>query len=299
MISNNIISVLKVKPDSKVKLSEIDTGIGFSEELREFSKSDLKNHAKEVLDKNLKELADMQELLYASDSYALLIIFQGMDAAGKDGIIKHVMSGVNPQGCQVYSFKQPSMEELDHDFLWRCVNRLPERGRIGIFNRSYYEEVIVVRVHPDILEKQKLPATLHDKSFWQQRYDDINSFENHLFHNGTIVLKFFLHISKKEQKERFLERLENPQKYWKFSAADIAERGSWDDYMKAYGEALGATSTEWAPWYIIPSDHKWVARAIVADILVSRIKSLNLRYPGLTPEQMQALAEAKKRLEKE
>jgi PPK2 family polyphosphate:nucleotide phosphotransferase len=209
------------------------------------------------------------------------------------------MSGVNPQGCQVYSFKQPSIEELDHDFLWRCVNRLPERGRIGIFNRSYYEEVIVVRVHPDILEKQKLPATLHDKSFWQQRYDDINSFENHLFHNGTIVLKFFLHISKKEQKERFLERLENPQKYWKFSAADIAERGSWDDYMKAYGEALGATSTEWAPWYIIPSDHKWVARAIVADILVSRIKSLNLRYPGLTPEQMQALAEAKKRLEKE
>jgi PPK2 family polyphosphate:nucleotide phosphotransferase len=234
-------------------------------------------------------------LLYASDTHAVLLVFQAMDAAGKDGTIRHVMSGVNPQGCQVFSFKKPSAEELDHNFLWRYMKRLPERGRIGIFNRSYYEDVLVVKVHPELLGGQ-LPREKVGKKFWEERYEDINTFERHLVRNGTVIIKFFLNVSKEEQKKRFLERLERPEKNWKFSAADLAERGYWDDYMKAYEDALSATSTEWAPWYVIPADHKWVARTVVADVITTTIQELDLEYPEVTPEQKKLLEEARKKL---
>jgi PPK2 family polyphosphate:nucleotide phosphotransferase len=227
------------------------------------------------------------------------VVLQAVDAAGKDGIIKHVMSGVNPQGCQVFSFRKPSAEEVDHNFLWRYMKCLPERGRIGIFNRSYYEDVLVVKVHPELLPRQKLPPGKPDKAFWQARYDDINAFERHLVRNGTVVLKFFLNVSKKEQKRRFLERLENPEKHWKFSAADLAERGFWGHYMQAYEDALSATSTDWAPWYVVPADHKWVTRAIVADVLTTTITGLDLRYPEVTGAQHQALEQARRQLEQE
>jgi PPK2 family polyphosphate:nucleotide phosphotransferase len=228
--------------------------------------------------------------------YAVLVVFQAMDAAGKDGMIKHVMSGVNPQGCQVFAFKAPSAEELDHDFLWRCVKALPERGRIGIFNRSYYEEVLVVRVHPEILARQKLPPGKRGKGFWEDRYESINDLERHLVRNGTVILKFFLHVSKDEQRRRFLDRIEDPEKHWKFSAGDVAERDHWDDYMEAYEDAIRATSTAWAPWYVIPADHKWVARALVADVLATTIRDLGLEHPAPTTEQKRALAEARRRL---
>src|SRR4051794_14355295 len=228
--------------------------------MEELGKDALKERARQVLDQNLEDLAEAQELLYADDRYSVLIVLQAMDAAGKDGTIKHVMSGVNPQGCQVFSFKKPSAEELDHNFLWRYMRCLPERGRIGIFNRSYYEDVLVVKVHPELLDGQKLPPGKRGKSFWEARYEDINAFERHLVRNGTVILKFFLHVSKKEQKRRFLERLERPEKQWKFTAADLAERGYWSKYMEAYEDALSATSTRWAPWYIIPADHKWATR---------------------------------------
>jgi PPK2 family polyphosphate:nucleotide phosphotransferase len=266
--------------------------------MKELGKEAIKGRAEAILAENLKQLAEAQELLYANDVYSLLVILQAMDTAGKDGIIKHVMSGVNPQGCQVFNFKKPSDEELDHNFLWRYMKALPERGRIGIFNRSYYEEVLVVKVHPELCERQKLPPGKRGKPFWRERYDDINWFERHLSRNGTLILKFFLHISKDEQKKRFIERLENPEKHWKFSASDVAERAFWKEYMEAFEEALSATSTEWAPWYIIPADHKWVARAVVADILTSAIASLHLTYPEVTPEQRQALEEARAQLEK-
>jgi PPK2 family polyphosphate:nucleotide phosphotransferase len=248
------------------------------------------------LENDLKELAKAQELLYADDRYGVLVILQAMDAGGKDGTIKHVMSGVNPQGCQVFSFKTPSVEELNHNFLWRYARCLPERGRIGIFNRSYYEDVLIVKVHPEILEERKLPPGKRGKSFWQARYEDINGFERHLSRNGFIILKFFLNISKQEQKRRFRERLERPEKHWKFSAADLAERAFWDSYMEAYEDALSATSTEWAPWYIVPADNKWGTRAIVADILTTRIKSLDLHYPEMSEEERKALAEARQKL---
>jgi PPK2 family polyphosphate:nucleotide phosphotransferase len=219
-----------------------------------------------------------------------------MDAAGKDGTIKHVMSGVNPQGVQVFSFKTPSAEEVDHNFLWRYWKALPERGRIGIFNRSYYEDVLVVRVHPEILDRQKLPAEERNEKFWQRRYQDIRAFERHLVRNGTLILKFFLHVSKDEQRRRFLERLENAEKHWKFSAADLKERGYWDDYMEAYEAALAATSTKHAPWYIIPADNKWATRAIVADIVTAAIRGLDLRFPEVTKEQGEALAAARQLL---
>jgi PPK2 family polyphosphate:nucleotide phosphotransferase len=221
-----------------------------------------------------------------------------MDAAGKDGTIKHVMSGVNPQGCQVFSFKKPSSEELDHNFLWRYMRCLPERGRIGIFNRSYYEDVLVVKVHPELLGRQ-LPREKVGKKFWEERYEDINAFERHLVRNGTLVLKFFLNVSKDEQKNRFLERLDRPEKNWKFSPSDLAERGHWDDYMAAYEDALSATSTEWAPWYVIPADYKWITRAVVADVITTAIRSLDLAYPQVTPEQKKLLAEARKKLDAE
>jgi PPK2 family polyphosphate:nucleotide phosphotransferase len=219
-----------------------------------------------------------------------------MDAAGKDGTIRHVMTGVNPQGCQVHSFKKPSEEELDHNFLWRCMKDLPERGRIGIFNRSYYEEVLVVKVHPEILEGQKLPPGKRGKSFWKARYEDINNFEKHLARNGTVIIKFFLHISKEEQKQRFLERLENPEKHWKFSEADLTERDYWDDYMRAFEDCLSATSSKWAPWYVIPADHKWVARTLVSAIVADTIQSLDLSYPRVPQEKKENLEAARKRL---
>jgi len=297
MINREYIDRFRVEPGSKVKLKDFDTGFVADERHRVLSsKETAKEAAEAILQKNLEELALAQDLLYADDRYAILVVLQAMDAAGKDGTIKHVMTGVNPQGCQVFSFKQPSAEELDHTFLWRCMTRLPERGRIGIFNRSYYEDVLVVRVHPEYLEKQKLPSGKRDKSFWENRYDDIKAFEHHLVRNGTIVIKFFLHVSKKKQKERFLERLERPEKHWKFSAADLAERAYWNDYMAAYEDALTATSSKHAPWYVIPADHKWVTRTLVADILVSTMRDLDLRYPEISAEQEKAIETAKNQL---
>ncbi|WP_016952436.1 polyphosphate kinase 2 family protein [Anabaena sp. PCC 7108] len=261
--------------------------------------------SEEKVDANIKltagiqQLANYQNILYAQNTYALLIIFQAMDAAGKDSTIKHVMSGINPQGCQVFSFKAPSAEELDHDYLWRSMKALPERGRIGIFNRSYYEEVLVVRVHPEILEKQQLHCIPKGKQIWQQRFEEINNFEKYLVNNGIIVLKFFLNVSKKEQKKRFLDRINSPEKHWKFSDSDVKERAFWDDYMNAYEEVFNHTSTEFAPWYIIPADRKWFTRLIVADIICKKLQELNLQYPTLTEEHKQRLLEAKKMLESE
>ncbi|WP_071189707.1 polyphosphate kinase 2 family protein [Trichormus sp. NMC-1] len=261
--------------------------------------------SEEKVDANIKltagvqQLANYQDILYAQNTYALLIIFQAMDAAGKDSTIKHVMSGINPQGCQVFSFKAPSAEELDHDYLWRTTKALPERGRIGIFNRSYYEEVLIVRVHREMLEKQQLHCIPQGKHIWQQRFEEINNFEKYLVNNGIIVLKFFLNVSKKEQKKRFLDRIQSPEKHWKFSASDVKERAFWDDYMLAYEEVFNHTSTEFAPWYIIPADRKWFTRLIVADIICKKLQELNLQYPTLSEEHKQRLLEAKKMLESE
>ena len=261
MIPKDMIEDFRVVPGKKVKLKDLDTSFIGTDDQRRLAKE----HAADILEKNRTELAKAQDLLYADDRYAVLVVLQAMDAAGKDGTIKHVFSGVNPQGCQVYSFKVPTAEELDHTFLWRHMRALPERGRIGIFNRSYYEDVLVVKVHPDLVEKGKVPPGPRDQRFWNDRYDDINAFEKHLVRNGTIVLKFFLHVSKKVQKERFMERLDRPDKNWKFSLADLKERAYWDMYQDAYEDALAATSTDEAPWYVIPADHKWVARTAVAD----------------------------------
>jgi PPK2 family polyphosphate:nucleotide phosphotransferase len=255
-----------------------------------------KEDAAKDLVNDVDTLAELQDVLYAENSRALLLMFQAMDAAGKDGVIKHVMSGVNPQGCQVFSFKSPSAEELDHDYLWRCMKALPERGRIGIFNRSYYEEVLVVRVHPEYLKNQNLPADEVKGSLWKQRYEDINAIEKYLSRNGTVILKFFLHVSKKEQRERFLDRIDTPEKNWKFSAADVKERTFWKEYMSAYEEMLQNTSTPWAQWHVIPADHKWFTRALVAEIIIARLKSLKLTYPKLTDQQKAELAKAKEAL---
>ena len=279
-----------VPPGKNIRLSHYDPGFSGKFKSRE--------EAAEKLREDLETLASLQDVLYAQDTYALLLIFQAMDAAGKDGIIKHIMSGVNPQGCQVYAFKTPSQEELDHDFLWRNMKALPERGRIGIFNRSYYEEVLIVRVHPEILDGQRFPKKeKEDKDLWKHRYEDINSVEHYLTRNGIVILKFFLHVSKKEQKKRFLERIDEPEKNWKFSFGDIKERERWKDYMDAYEDMLNATSTEWAPWYVIPADKKWFTRVVVADIVSSKLKSLNLRYPEVSEIRKKELLEAKKMLE--
>lgn len=252
-----------------------------------------------VLQDGIKELATYQDMLYAQNIYAVLIIFQAMDAAGKDSTIKHVMSGINPQGCQVFSFKAPSAEELDHDYLWRSFKALPERGRIGIFNRSYYEEVLVVRVHPELLERQQLPPNARTKDIWKQRFEEINAFEKYLVGNGIIVLKFFLNVSKKEQKKRFLERINRPEKNWKFSINDAQERVHWDEYMTAYEDMFNHTSTEWAPWHIIPSDHKWYSRLAVAYFIGQTLQALNLHYPNVSEEHRQHLLMAKEMLENE
>jgi PPK2 family polyphosphate:nucleotide phosphotransferase len=258
--------------------------------------SDQKPRAKEMLAQGIQWLAEEQDKFYATDRHSMLLVFQGMDAAGKDGTIRHVMAGVNPQGCEVHSFKQPSMEELDHDFLWRCQRRLPERGRIGIFNRSYYEEVLVVRVHKELLERQKMPQDLVTRDIWRERMEDIAGFERYLARQGIVVLKFFLHISRKEQKRRFLERLDNPDKNWKFSSADVTERGDWRDYMAAYEDAIRATASREAPWYVIPADNKWFTRIMVATAVVEAFWNLELAYPRVDDAKKKELAEARQAL---
>jgi PPK2 family polyphosphate:nucleotide phosphotransferase len=252
-----------------------------------------KEHAQEWLEKGVARLSDLQERLYAQNQWAVLLIFQAMDAAGKDGTINHVMSGVNPQGCEVTSFKVPSEEELNHDFLWRTTRRLPERGRIGIFNRSYYEEALVVRVHPELLSRQKLPPTLITKDIWRERFEDINAFERHLTRNGVLVRKFFLHLSKQEQRQRFLSRLELPEKNWKFSLADLRERQKWGAYMRAYEEVIRHTATDCSPWYVVPADHKWFTRLVVAEVIVDALESLDLSYPKVSPAKRRELAAAR------
>lgn len=259
-------------------------------------KSGDKPRAKEALQTGVEALTALQDMLYAQDRWSVLLIFQAMDAAGKDGTIKHVMSGVNPQGCQVTSFKTPTSEDLDHDYLWRCQKALPERGRIGIFNRSYYEETLVVRVHPEFLAGQKLPSELVTKHIWDERFEDIRAFERYLTRNGTIVRKFFLHVSKKEQQRRFLARLDLSEKNWKFSANDAKERGFWDDYMKAYEETIRETATEDSPWYVVPADNKWFTRVVVAAAVIDALVSLNLHYPKVSDAKRKELMEAKKAL---
>jgi PPK2 family polyphosphate:nucleotide phosphotransferase len=294
--SSKLVRKFRAPPGKRVRLADYDPGWAGDEEI---PKKQRKEVAEELLDLQVDALAEAQKLLYAADTWSLLIVLQAMDAAGKDGTIRHVMSGVNPQGCQVFSFKQPSDEELDHNFLWRCWKAVPERGRIGLFNRSYYEEVLVVRVHPEFLAARRLPEQEFDESFWQARYEDINHFERHLTRNGTAILKFFLHVSKEEQRERFLARLDEPEKHWKFSAKDVAERAHWDDYMRAYEEAISATTTEWAPWYIIPADRKWVSRALVANIIATTIKSLDLEFPAINDEKRAEMKAARRMLEEE
>ena len=280
-----------VPPRKKIRLKDYDPA--YTGKFKD------KAEAAEKLSRDVGRLAELQDVLYAQNSYALLIIFQAMDAAGKDGTIRHVMSGVNPQGTQVYSFKAPSPEELDHDYLWRSFKALPERGRIGIFNRSYYEEVLVVRVHPQILDGQQLPTEAKKKGIWKRRFEEINNFERYLVRNGIHVLKFFLNVSKEEQRRRFLARIDTPEKNWKFSANDAREREHWDDYMDAFEDAFNHTSTRWAPWYVIPADHKWFTRAAVADVIISKLKSFGLRYPELGEAHLKELQKAKELLENE
>jgi len=281
----------RVKPGSKVRLKSIDTD--------STGHYDSKDTAKKHLRQGVEVLREQQEMLYAQDSQALLLVFQAMDGAGKDSTIEHVMSGVNPQGCQVFSFKQPSAEDLDHDFLWRTAKCLPERGRIGIFNRSYYEETLVVRVHPEYLDKQRLPRHLTTDRMWDDRFEDIRNWEKYLTRNGTVIRKFYMHVSKEEQKRRFLARLDEPEKNWKFSATDVKERALWDDYRRAYEDMLGATSTAQAPWYVIPADHKWFARLAVADIIIDTLRSMKLHYPKLSKESRAGLDQARQLLENE
>jgi PPK2 family polyphosphate:nucleotide phosphotransferase len=261
--------------------------------------SEDKPRALEALRTGVEAIADLQDRLYAQDRWAVLLIFQAIDAAGKDSAIKHVMSGINPQGCQVHSFKAPSSEDLDHDYLWRCAKALPERGRIGIFNRSYYEEVVVVRVHPELLDHQKVPRELLDtKNLWKQRYKDIRSFETYLSRNGILIRKFFLHVSRKEQEKRFRERLERPEKNWKFSAADLKERERWDDYQEAYEDMIRSTATPEAPWYVVPADRKWFTRVVVAAAIVDGLAGLNLKYPSVSTTHMKEIERARKALRK-
>ncbi|EKQ67032.1 Polyphosphate:AMP phosphotransferase [Leptolyngbyaceae cyanobacterium JSC-12] len=291
-----------VNPGSKIKLKDYNPRFiaDFEIDGIRLGKDELKEKSREILQIGVAKLAEIQDKLYAQNTYGLLCIFQAMDAAGKDSTIKHVMSGVNPQGCQVFSFKQPSAEELDHDYLWRYAKSTPERGRIGIFNRSYYEEVLVVRVHPNLLENQQLPLKLKkNPNIWEQRFEEINHFEKYLVNNGVIILKFFLNVSKEEQKKRFMERLNLPEKNWKFSVSDVKERQLWDEYMAAYEAVFNHTSTEWAPWYIVPADRKWYMRLIVAGIIYQTLENLGLNYPEITSAQKQSLLEARKLLESE
>ena len=279
----------RIENGKKFHLKDVDPGD--TAELKE-----PKQEAPTLLEHGVKHLSDLQEKFYAQDRWALLLIFQAMDAAGKDGTIKHVMSGLNPQGVQVYSFKAPSAEELDHDYLWRCLRCLPERGRIGIFNRSYYEETLVVRVHPNILKTEKVPQELITKKIWKERFEDIRNVERYLTRNGIAICKFFLHVSKEEQRRRFLDRLNNPEKNWKFSSADVRERECWDDYQEAYEDMIQHTATDYAPWYVVPADHKWFTRLVVAAAVTNTLKQLDPRYPEVAEEEKVNLAKAKKQL---
>jgi PPK2 family polyphosphate:nucleotide phosphotransferase len=289
--AKEIAKPFRVSKGKDFRLKDVDPG-----DTLEFTKDEHKSKAKEALAMGVTELAELQGKLYAQDKWAVLLIFQAMDAAGKDGAIKHVMSGVNPQGCQVFSFKSPSAEDLDHDYLWRCMKVLPNRGYIGIFNRSYYEEVLVVRVHPEFLTKQKLPPRLVGKKIWEERFEDIRNFEQYLARNGVVVRKFFLHVSKKEQKRRFLERIDDPQKNWKFSSNDANERDYWDLYMEAYEEMIQETATKSAPWYVVPADNKWFTRVVVAGAVIETLDSLDLAYPKVDEAKLKELAAAKKKL---
>ncbi|HWJ47010.1 MAG TPA: polyphosphate kinase 2 family protein [Candidatus Udaeobacter sp.] len=287
------------------KLAErflVDSGKHFR--LKDFDPADTghlksKEHAAEALQEGVAKTAELQDRLYAQDTWTLLLIFQAMDAAGKDGAIKHVMSGVNPQGCEVHSFKAPSEEELQHDFLWRTTRVLPERGHIGIFNRSYYEEVLVVRVHAELLKNEKIPPSLITKKIWDERFEDICGFERHMERSGTVIRKFFLNVSKEEQKKRFLQRLEEPGKNWKFSAGDVRERQCWDDYQKAYEDMIGNTAKKHAPWYVVPADNKWFTRLVISTVIVDTLESLQLEYPKVNAEKKKELEAARKQLEKE
>jgi PPK2 family polyphosphate:nucleotide phosphotransferase len=288
MIKKSFLKKFLVRPDKPLSFKNLDPGWASHKDLLDrFGEKRVQKIAKKILNRNLANLSNAQNLLWASDTYGVLIILQAMDAAGKDGIIRHVMSGLNPQACQVHNFKKPTNEELDHNFLWRYMRALPQRGKIGIFNRSYYEDVLVVKVHPEYLDFQKLPPGIKGENIWKHRYSDINHFEKHLTRNGIIVLKFYLHISKEEQRKRLLDRLDNPAKHWKFSD------------MRAYENALMATSTEWAPWYIVPANHKWASRTLVADILAGTITGLGLEYPKITPERRKRLELARIQLENE
>jgi len=277
----------RIANGNKFRLKDVDPG-----DTLEFTSED-KARAKEVLQIGTTGIAELQDMLYAQDKWAVLLIFQAMDAAGKDGTIKHVMSGVNPQGCQVFSFKSPSSEDLDHDFLWRSMRCLPNRGNIGIFNRSYYEEVLVVRVHPEFLAKQKIPPALVTEEIWQERFEDIRSYERYLHRNGTKILKFFLHVSKKEQKHRFLARTENPEKNWKFSTSDMAERQYWNEYQDAYEDMIRNTATRDSPWYVVPADNKWFTRVVVGAAIVDTLASLDLAYPKVDKKRLEEIARAR------
>jgi PPK2 family polyphosphate:nucleotide phosphotransferase len=293
---SKIRQLFQVPTHKSVRLRDYDPGWAAEKEFEGLKRPELKARAADFLKRNAGDLCDAQENLYAADRHSVLIVLQASDAAGKDGTIKHVMSGVNPQGCQIFAFKKPSSEELDHNFLWRYMRSLPERGRIGIFNRSYYEDVLVVRVHPELLGAQRLPGATDTKDFWADRYDDINSFERHLVRNGTVILKFFLNVSKKEQRERFAARLEDPSRQWKFSFGDLEERRHWDEYQAAFEQMLQHTSTRWAPWWVIPADNKWVTRALVAKIITQAIGDLGDQPPKLSAEQTRRLAEARREL---
>jgi PPK2 family polyphosphate:nucleotide phosphotransferase len=294
VVTNDIIDQWRVLDGQQISLKDYDST--WSGDLS-LPKAERKKYAQTVLSQDVSRLAKAQDLLYAANRWSILIILQAMDAAGKDSTIKHVMSGVNPQGCQVHSFKHPSAEELDHTFFWRYAKALPERGCIGIFNRSYFEEVLVVRVHPELVDAQRIPDIKVNDDLWADRFADINAFERHLTRNGMIILKFFLHISKDEQRKRLIKRLKDQRKHWKYSSADIAERAFWSDYMNAYEKAISATSTKWAPWHIIPADHRWVSRALVARIVTNAIESLHLSYPEISDSKRASIAEAKKLLE--
>ena len=289
--ARELAKAFRISKGKDFRLKDVDP-----DDTLEFTKEADKPRAKEALATGVAALAELQDKLYAQDKWAVLLIFQAMDAAGKDGGIKHVMSGVNPQGCEVYSFKSPSSEDLDHDYLWRCMKCLPNRGHIGIFNRSYYEELLVVRVHPEFLAKQKLPRQTVGKNIWEERFEDIRNFEQYLTRNGVVVRKFFLHVSKKEQKRRFLDRIEDPLKNWKFSSNDASERDFWDDYMKAYEQMIQETATKHAPWYVVPADNKWFTRVIVALAVIETLASLDLAYPEVDQSKLKELALAKKKL---
>jgi PPK2 family polyphosphate:nucleotide phosphotransferase len=292
----HLLTLCTVAPGRRVRLARLDPADTLSPEFAALGGATLKKRAAGLLEESRQALSRAQDLLWASDSYSVLVVLQGMDAAGKDGIVKHVMRGVNPAGCEVHAFQAPSVEDLNHNFLWRYWGRVPARGRIGIFNRSYYEEVLIVRVHSDQLGAERLPPGRITPKLWQERFDDINRFERHLARNGTLIVKFFLNLSKGEQKRRLLERLADRGKRWKFSPADLKERDYWREYAAAYEEMLGATNTRWAPWYVIPADHKYVARAVVASILATRIEALKLSYPRPSRAAAAALVAARRRL---